>query len=271
MGRINGQEKKVISLEQQIQQQNQQQGQQQLLQQQAQQQQQLLQQSQQLLKEQQQNFQQLQQNVYEDQDTIVSSYVDGVYSLFSRKYQIEVIADGQRLKVKSPQYIFRNRVTGMCGDLNGEWSADMKSAKQCIVTKPKLSAFSFMLEDGKCQGVPQQEKSKLQKQEQRCIKQQMIPTEVSEIFRHYQESRNHVEQRHLIEEHQGKLCFSKQLVRVCSNSYPKQVRSKQVGFVCVSGPTAQIFKNRVHGGDFVEELERFPTEYTKNVHEPRQC
>merc|ERR1711976_41894 len=74
-----------------------------------------------------------------DQDTIVSSYVDGVYSLFSRKYQIEVIADGQRLEVKSPQHIFRNRVTGMCGDLNGEWSADMKSAKQCIVTKPKLS------------------------------------------------------------------------------------------------------------------------------------
>jgi len=272
--KINGQEKKVVSLEQQIQQQNQQrQGQQQLLQQQGQQQ--LLQQQaqQQLLQQQgqQQEFQLLQQNVYEDQDTFVSSYVDGAYSILSRKYQIEVIADGQRLEVRSPQHIFRNRVTGMCGDLNGEWSADMKTAKQCIVTKPKLSAFSFMLEDGKCQGIPQQEKSKLQRQEQRCIRQEMIPTKVSQIFRQYQESRVQPEQRQLIEEHNGKLCFSKQLVRLCSHSYPKQVKSKQVAFACVSGPKAEIFKKRVHGGDFVEELERIPTEYTKTIHEPRQC
>merc|ERR1711951_238076 len=249
--KINGQEKKVVSLEQQIQQQNQQQ----LLQQQGQQ----------------QEFQLLQQNVYEDQDTFVSSYVDGAYSILSRKYQIEVIADGQRLEVRSPQHIFRNRVTGMCGDLNGEWSADMKTAKQCIVTKPKLSAFSFMLEDGKCRGIPQQEKSKLQRQEQRCIRQEMIPTKVSQIFRQYQESRVQPEQRQLIEEHNGKLCFSKQLVRLCSHSYPKQVKSKQVAFACVSGPKAEIFKKRVHGGDFVEELERIPTEYTKTIHEPRQC
>merc|ERR1719293_451514 len=90
--KINGQEKKVVSLEQQIQQQNQQQqGQQQPLQQQGQQQaqQQLLQQQ-----GQQQEFQLLQQNVYADQDTFVSSYVDGAYSILSRKYQIEVIADG---------------------------------------------------------------------------------------------------------------------------------------------------------------------------------
>jgi len=189
----------------------------------------------------------------------------------SRKYQVEVIADGERLEVRSPQHIFRNRVTGICGDLNGEWSADMKSAKQCIVSRPKLSALSFMLEDGKCQGIPQQEKSELQRQEQRCIRQEQIPTKVSQIFRQYQESRPQPEQRHLIEEQKEKICFSKDLVRICSRSYPKQVVSKQVGFACVSGPQARIIKNRVLGGDLVEELERIPTEYVKTIHEPRQC
>merc|ERR1711942_233695 len=93
----------------------------------------------------------------------------------------------------------------------------------------------------------------------------------SQVFRQYQESRAQPEQQHLIEEHEGKICFSKDFIRICSRSYPKQVRSKQVGFACVHGPEAQIIKNRVQGGDLVEELERFPTEYIKTVHEPRQC
>merc|ERR1711915_914445 len=84
-----------------------------------------------------------------DEETFVTRYMDGVYSLYSPKYGVEVIADGERLEVKSPQFIFRNRVTGICGDLNGEWTADIKSSRQCVTPKPKTSAYSFLIESVK--------------------------------------------------------------------------------------------------------------------------
>merc|ERR1712083_70442 len=170
-----------------------------------------------------------------DEEIFVTRYMDGVYSLYSPKYGVEVIADGERLEVKSPQFIFRNRVTGICGDLNGEWTADIKSSRQCVTPKPKTSAYSFLIENGKCQGIPQPE------------------------------------QMHIIKEHRGEICFSKNLIRICSRSHPKEVGSKQVGFVCISGPKAEIFKRRVLAGDLVEEFEYFPTKFVKTVYEPRQC
>merc|ERR1712083_840216 len=69
-----------------------------------------------------------------DEEIFVTRYMDGVYSLYSPKYGVEVIADGERLEVKSPQFIFRNRVTGICGDLNGEWT--LISSPQDSVSLP---------------------------------------------------------------------------------------------------------------------------------------
>merc|ERR1712243_383297 len=76
----------------------------------------------------------------ENLKTIVTKYSDGVYSIYSRKYGVEIIADGERLKVKSNPLIFGDRATGLCGDLNGEWIADLKSPKQCVIPVPKLTA-----------------------------------------------------------------------------------------------------------------------------------
>merc|ERR1711874_965787 len=91
------------------------------------------------------------------------------------------IADGERLEVKSNPLIFGDRATGLCGDLNGEWMADLKSPKQCIIPVPKLTAMTFMLEDGKCRGVPQPLKPELEKYEQRCIRKEVIPTKVVKL------------------------------------------------------------------------------------------
>merc|ERR1712105_473856 len=117
--------------------------------------------------------------VLEHLNTLVTKYKDGVYTIYSRKYGVEVIADGERLEVKSYPILFRDRVTGLCG----ERIADLKSPKECIIPVPKLAAMTFMLEDGKCRGVPQQEKPELRKFEQRCIKKEEIPTRVSEVFK----------------------------------------------------------------------------------------
>merc|ERR1719341_1729374 len=264
---------------QQQQQQKLQQQQQQLLQQQQQllrQQQQLLQQQQQLLQQQHQQQQQRwyeteSYNVYEDEDTYVTNSEDGVYTIVSKKYGVSVEADGKRIQVDSYQHIFRNKATGLCGDLNGEQTADIKSSRRCMMSTPKLSALSFMIEDGKCKGVPQQEKPELQREEERCVKKEEIPTKVSSIFRSEINSNRQPELRHLTVEIKGETCFSKDLVRVCSRTYPKEIRAKRVEFTCVSGPKVESLKRRVQAGELVEQLKKSTTSLVKIVYEPKQC
>ena len=139
------------------------------------------------------------------------------------------------------------------------------------MSEPKLSALSFMLEDGKCRGVPEQDKTELRRQEQRCVRQEEVPTKVSEIFRNSLESTRQPELRHLVEKHNGQICISKELVRVCNTNYPSEVRAKQARFTCLQGPLKDVLKRRADAGDQIEELERLPTQYTQTVYEPKQC
>merc|ERR1711911_503423 len=140
----------------------------------------------------------------------------------STKYGVSVEADGKRIQVDSYQHIFRNKATGLCGDLNGEQTADVKSSRRCMMSTPKLSALSFMIEDGKCKGVPQQEKSELQREEERCVKKEEIPTKVSSIFRSQIDSNRQPELRHLTEEIKGETCFSKDLVVSAPEPTPRR-------------------------------------------------
>merc|ERR1712001_315236 len=163
--------------------------------------------------------------VMEHLDTIVTKYLDGVYTIYSRKYGVEIVADGERLEVRSYPILFRDRVTGLCGDLNGEWLADLKTPKQCILPVPKLTAMTFMLEE-QCSGIPQQEKSELQKLESKCIRKEEIPTSVTKVFQSHailKMKSSETELRHTFVEMGEKICFSKELIRECSKTYPKEI------------------------------------------------
>merc|ERR1711911_455584 len=93
-------------------------------------------------------------NVYEDEDTYVVNSEDGVYTILSKKYGVSVNADGKRIEVNSYQQIFRNKATGLCGDLNGERTADVKSSRRCMTSKPEISALSFMIEMSSARELP---------------------------------------------------------------------------------------------------------------------
>merc|ERR1712042_172969 len=211
--------------------------------------------------------------VMEHLDTIVTKYLDGVYTIYSRKYGVEIIADGERLEVRSYPILFRDRVTGLCGDLNGEWLADLKTPKQCILPVPKLTAMTFMLEE-QCSGMTQQEKSELRKFEGKCIKKEEIPTRVTKVFESHvvlKMKSSETELRHTFVEMGEKICFSKELIRECSKTYPKEIISKKIPFTCISGPHAKVIKSRVIAGESVEELSTLPTEFLQTVYEPKQC
>merc|ERR1712203_782864 len=211
--------------------------------------------------------------VMEHLDTIVTKYLDGVYTIYSRKYGVEIVADGERLEVRSYPILFRDRVTGLCGDLNGEWLADLKTPKQCILPVPKLTAMTFMLEE-QCSGIPQQEKSELQKLEGKCIRKEEIPTRVTKVFQSHvilKMKSSETELRHIFVEMGEKICFSKELIRGCSKTYPKEIISKKIPFTCISGPHAKVIKNRVIAGESVEESSTLPAEFLQTVYEPKQC
>ena len=130
-----------------------------------------------------------------------------------------------------------------------------------------------MLKDEKWRGVPQKEESLIREEERRCVKDEIKPTKVYEFFGKHLSQQRHGqnEHMHLIEYSGNKVCFSKEMIRVCQNSFPKEVQGRQTEFVCMSGPEAKIMERRVLAGDRDEELNKLPTEFSLTVDEPTHC
>ena len=91
-------------------------------------------------------------NSYDDENTYVTQYEDGVYAIVSKKYGVSVYADGERMEVLTFKHLLKNKACGLCGDLNGEKTADLKSPGQCVMSKPMLGAYSYIIEGG--QSIP---------------------------------------------------------------------------------------------------------------------
>merc|ERR1712168_1279160 len=205
----------------------------------------------------------------EMKETHVTKHEDGVYSIHSYKYGVEVLCDGERLMVRTNEVVFRNRATGLCGDLNGEETADLKTGRQCVLSESELTGLRFMLEDGKCRGIPEEKKTQIEREEERCVKEEVEPTIVSGIVT--PKRSNPTERRQLNVKQGQKTCFSKNMIRSCNQSTPKEVRARQVGYVCMNGPKANVMERRVKSGDRAPELQNMPTDFSQTVYEPSQC
>merc|ERR1719290_681109 len=72
--------------------------------------------------------------LFEDRHNRVVLYEDGVFEIFSLKYGMAVLADHAGVEVKTFQWALRNLACGLCGDMNDEKTADLKSAGNCIMT-----------------------------------------------------------------------------------------------------------------------------------------
>merc|ERR1712180_7524 len=89
-------------------------------------------------------------SLFEDKSNSVVLHEDGVFEIFSLKYGMAVRADHEAVEVKTFQWALRNLACGLCGDVNDEKTADLKSAGKCVMSQPKLAALSYMVEDGQC-------------------------------------------------------------------------------------------------------------------------
>merc|ERR1711970_341270 len=108
----------------------------------------------------------------------------------------------------------------------------------------------------------------------KCIKKEEIPTRVTKVFESHvilKMKRSETELRHTFVEMGEKICFSKELIRECSKTYPKEIFSKKIPFTCISGPHAKVIKSRVIAGESVEELVVRPTKFVRTVYESKKC
>jgi len=104
----------------------------------------------------------------------IQRFEDNVYAVHAVQEHIMVLFDGKHAQIfGSP--LLRARSVGLCGDLNGETTADLKTPERCIMSQPRLAAYSYMIQES-CQGIPSQDLAKYQEEKTKCVKQEIIPT-----------------------------------------------------------------------------------------------
>merc|ERR1712066_804330 len=205
----------------------------------------------------------------------IRHYQDGVFHIY---------APNQMLHVVTPQ-ILKGRAVGLCGDLNGEIVADLRSPRNCIM-KPKLAAMSYMLQNAQCAGIPQADAQAFKQQTQECIKPRTIATPVMSLFEQVQKSSFPLVSAHKVEKKHGKVSISKEKLKTkcggesgsSSNGMmqggEQGAQEKMVKYACVASPSlkARSLKKRAMKGESLGiELAPMATEYAKMESEPMPC
>ena len=221
----------------------------------------------------------------------VMRYVDNVYHIFLRNENTLVLFNGERVEISAPQML-KSRACGLCGDLDHENTADLQTPNMCIMSKPRYSAYSYMIEES-CQGIPSQDKPRYEQERQQCAKTRIIPTPtntISKILPHKTLSQvsmvtktmKPMTRQHIVKYENGKTCFSVQRMAVCSKisknevqePKPVKVQRKLVQYVCVQSPSieAQALEQRARAGESLEMLASGKSvAFSKVEYEPVEC
>merc|ERR1712136_310535 len=119
---------------------------------------------------------------------IVQRFQDAVFVHLPQQ-MLKVLSNGSAIEVVAPQ-LLKSRAVGLCGDMNGEPSADLKTPRMCVL-RPRLAALSFMLNKSgaqagfeRCSGLPAALKEEFVRESTKCPSEVIIPTPVSELYEH---------------------------------------------------------------------------------------
>merc|ERR1711964_335668 len=127
-----------------------------------------------------------------------------------------VISNGSMIEIVAPQ-ILKNSALGLCGDMNGEFTADLTTPRMCVM-RPRLAALSFMLPSGSCSGIPAPLKKEFEHESMGCARQTIVPTPVDKLYERISVLNHPTGMTHVVEKQSGKLYISKQMVRLVSPS-----------------------------------------------------
>merc|ERR1719300_1668881 len=109
-------------------------------------------------------------------------FQDGVVSAHVPEQGITVLSNGVLVEVVAPM-LLKSRSVGLCGDMNGDCSADLKTPGMCVMS-PRLAAITYMLNKSGSQsgfercsglsGLPSGLKQEFQRESTRCSRETII-------------------------------------------------------------------------------------------------
>merc|ERR1711973_180237 len=209
---------------------------------------------------------------------MVMMFQDGVVSVHVPEQGITVLSNGVMVEVVAPQ-LLKSRAVGLCGDMNGERSADLKTPGQCVM-RPHLAAVSYLINKSgsasgfeRCSGIPSALKTEFKTESAKCARETVIPTPVSILAERISLLNRPVGMTHVVEKQSTKLCISKQMVKTCL-SKPLSIKQKSVEFSCVSHPSMlsrSLEKRALAGESLIQEIGQLPTVFRKVEFEPVAC
>jgi hypothetical protein len=213
----------------------------------------------------------------------IKKYKDNVYYVYFVQEGLLILFDGENIEI-SPSQILKARACGLCGDLDHENTADLKTPQTCLTSKPKFAAYSYMLLES-CSGIPSQDKSQYDAEIRQCARPEIIPTNLEKltaiVARKSLVTKPLIAQ-HVVKKESGKTCISVQRVKVCSKinnmemNEPKPVKvvKKLVQYVCLASPSisAQSLEQRALAGETLDMLSiGKPITYANVEYEPVVC
>merc|ERR1712042_93306 len=155
----------------------------------------------------------------------VKRYVDNVYLVTIPSQSLTVLTDGVSIEIAAPRFL-KARTVGLCGDMNSEVSADLKTPRRCIMPAP-LAAVSYILNKSgnspsfpQCSGIPSQFREEFMRESTKCTKEHIIPTPIMSLYKSINSLSQPTTRAHMVESQGSKICISKQMLKVCQGQLP---------------------------------------------------
>merc|ERR1712029_1335158 len=163
---------------------------------------------------------------------ILQHFKDNVISVYVPEQGLQVLFNGIMIEVVAPQ-LLKSRTVGLCGDMDGEKSADLRTPRMCIM-RPHLAALSFVLNKSgsapgfeRCSGIPSALKPEFLREDNKCTREVIVPTPISKLFEHISVLTKPTGMIHIVEKQSTQLYISKQMVKTCL-SKPLSIKQKSV-------------------------------------------
>merc|ERR1712111_174954 len=209
---------------------------------------------------------------------ILKHFQDNVIPVYVPEQGLQVLSNGIMIEVVAPQ-LLKSRTVGLCGDMNGEKSADLKTPRMCVMP-PHLAALSFIVNKSgsapsfeRCTGIPAALKPEFLRLSTECPREVIIPTPISKLYEAIPVLTKPTGMMHIVEKKSTQLCVSKQMVRMCL-SEPLSIKQKSVEFARIPWPSvlARSLEKRALSGEVLfQEISQLPTVFRKVEFEPVAC
>merc|ERR1719392_238118 len=195
----------------------------------------------------------------------------------------EVKTDGQNIEVV-PSAELKGKLGGLCGNNQKPIRSVESLAGNCVYSKPELEIASWIVPTGSSSSTLSPSLlSQLKRETEICSKVTVQPTQVAKAYKAFTGKCTVL--KHIILEGASKtrraVCVSKVPITGCGPSCKSRSASyvkKAIPFACIpknkelaNGHSTMWIREMVKRGEFMPELEKYPTTFTRKIRMPPSC